>query len=147
MSASDSGASVLPRDDKIDEIRHALCVGCGRPQDIQVRQDVAAPDLVDVGDVRIDDVDVVLVGNDVLQVGEDAAEDGHKVRDGVRGGGGEGRDGAEDHELDGLVVGEAEGEGGEVGVVGTRRGRCVEEAVHHRHVAVPAVDRGSDLVL
>src|SRR2546423_14728972 len=48
-STCQSGASVRPWDHEIDQVRHALVVRSCCPQDIQVRENVAASDLVEIG--------------------------------------------------------------------------------------------------
>src|SRR5271155_4070785 len=73
-STCQSGASVRPWDHEVDQVRHALIVRSICPQDIQVRENVAASDLVDIGNICIDDTQIILIVDDVLQIGKDTAE-------------------------------------------------------------------------
>lgn len=146
-STCQSGASVRPWDHEIDQVRHTLIVRSCCPQDIQVRENVAASDLVDIGNICIDDIQIILIVDDVLQIGKDAAEDLHEILNGFGGIRGESRDHGENHEFVGFVLGKAEGERGEVSVRGACGGRSVQEGIDHCDIAVPAVDCSNYLVL
>jgi hypothetical protein len=146
-STRHSGASVRPWDREIDQVRNAFVVRSCCPQDIQVWENVAASDLIDIGNICVDDIQIILIVDDVLEIGKDATENLHEVLNGVGGIRGKPRDHGENREFVGFVLGKAEGEGGEISVGGTCGGRSVQEGIDHCNIAVPAVDCGDYLVL
>jgi len=106
---------------------------------------VAASDLVDIDNICIDDVQIILIVDDVLQIGKDAAEDLHEILNGVGGIRGKCLDHGENHEFVGFVPSKAEGERSEISVRGACGGRSVQEGIDHCDIAVPAVDCGNYL--
>jgi hypothetical protein len=118
-----------------------------RPRDVQVWQNVGASDPIDVGNILINDGKVILIVDDILQGRKSLAKYGLEVLNGISGIGRERWNRGDGHELIGLVIRKAKGEGGEVRVIDACCGRSIQEVVDHCETTVPAVDCCDYLVL